>query len=178
MSEPITVARPYAKAAFEYALETKALPAWAQMLAYCAEVSVNADMRALLGSPRVSAADKKTALFTVCEGKLVEGGKNFLETLAEHQRLSALPEICALFMIEKTRHEKTAEVEITSAIALSDAEKNTLCSKLGSKWSKSVQATYRVDANLIGGVVIRGNDVVIDGSVRGKLDRLAETLRA
>lgn len=178
MSELNSVARPYAKAAFEYALDTKALNEWAQMLQFCAAVVADVDMSALLDNPRVSADNKKSALLSVCAGKLATGGQNFLEMLAANHRLAALPEICALFLFTKAEHEKSAQVQITSASTLSDAEKKLLTDKLSAKWGKTVAATFDVDAALIGGAVIRGNDVVIDGSVRGKLSRLAATLQA
>jgi F-type H+-transporting ATPase subunit delta len=177
MSELNSVARPYAKAAFEHALQSKALDKWSEMLNFAAVASADAALRALLDNPRVAAADKKAALIAVCEGRLPDGGKSFLELLADNQRLAALAEISVLFEVEKARHEKTATVQITSAANLSDAEKKALTDKLASKWGKKINATFSVDANLIGGAVIRSDDVVIDGSVRGKLQRLATTVR-
>lgn len=178
MSELTTVARPYAKAAFEHALSVKALGPWAEFLQFAAHVVNNAEMHALLDNPRVPKETRLAALLAVCEGRLPDGGKAFVEMLADNDRLSVLSEICVLFLVEKARHEQTAEVVITSAAVLADAERKNLTSALAKKWNKAVVATYEVDSALIGGVVIRGNDVVIDGSVRGKLNRLAETLRA
>ncbi|NQD36051.1 F0F1 ATP synthase subunit delta [Permianibacter sp. IMCC34836] len=178
MSELTTVARPYAKAAFEHALAVKALGPWADFLQFAAYAVNDAEMHALLDNPRVPQETRLAALLAVCEGRLPDGGKAFVEMLADNDRLSVLSEICALFLVEKARHEKTAEVVITSAAVLADGERKALTDALAKKWNKAVVATYEVDAALIGGVVIRGNDVVIDGSVRGKLNRLAETLRA
>ena len=178
MSELTTVARPYAKAAFEYALEAKVLPAWADFLQFIAQAVNDAVLSALLDNPRVPKETRLAALLAVCEGRLPEGGKAYIEVLAENERMSALPEICALFLVEKAAHEKTVDVVITSALAMSDSEKKTLIDALVKKWNKQVFASYEVDTNLIGGVVVRGNDVVIDGSVRGKLNRLGESLRA
>lgn len=177
MSELNSVARPYAKAAFEHALHSKALDKWSEMLHFAAIASADAALRALLGNPRVVEADKKAALLAVCEGRMPEGGQRFLELLADNRRLAALVEISALFEVEKARHEKTTKVQITSAAKLSDAEKTALTDKLTAKWGKQINASFTVDANLIGGAVIRSDDVVIDGSVRGKLQRLATTVR-
>lgn len=178
MSELTTVARPYAKAAFEHALSVKALGPWADFLQFAALVVADKEMHALLDNPRVPKETRLAALLAVCEGRLPDGGKAFIELLSDNDRLNALSEICVLFLVEKARHEKTAEVVITSAAVLADAERKALTDALAKKWNKTVVASYAVDAALIGGVVIRGNDVVIDGSVRGKLNRLAETLRA
>lgn len=177
MSELNSVARPYAKAAFEHALQSKALDKWSEMLHFAALASADASLRALLDNPRVATADKKAALLAVCEGRMPEGGQRFLELLSDNQRIAALAEISVLFEIEKARHEKTANVQITSAAKLSDAEKKALSDKLASKWGKQIHATFSVDADLIGGAIIRSDDVVIDGSVRGKLARLATTVR-
>lgn len=178
MSELTTVARPYAKAAFEYALENKALSAWADFLQFLAVAVNDESLSALLDNPRVPKEIRLAALLAVCEGRLPEGGKAYIEMLAENDRLNTVPEVCALFLIEKAAHEKTVEVTITSAMPMADSEKKTLVESLAKKWQKQVFAKYEVDADLIGGVIVRGNDVVIDGSVRGKLNRLGERLRA
>lgn len=178
MSELTTVARPYAKAAFEYALESKVLSQWADFLEFLALAMSDESLAKLLDNPRVPKETRLAALLAVCEGRLPEGGKAYVEMLAENDRLNAMQEICALFLIEKAAHEKTVEVTITSAMPMSDSEKKTLVESLAKKWQKQVFAQYEVDTDLIGGVVVRGNDVVIDGSVRGKLNRLGERLRA
>ncbi len=178
MSENTTVARPYAKAAFEHALATGTLQPWADFLQFVAAATQDAALAALLDNPRVPKATRLAALLAVCEGRTPDGGAAYIELLSENERLDALTDICALFLVEKARHEKVADVVITSAHALSDAERTQLTDALARKWSKRIDARFQTDASLIGGVVIRGDDVVIDGSVRGKLQRLAESLRA
>jgi F-type H+-transporting ATPase subunit delta len=105
MSELTTVARPYAKAAFEHALSVKALGPWADFLQLAAQVVSNAELHALLDNPRVPKATRLAALLAVCEGRLPDGGKAFIELLSDNHRLNALPEICVLFLVEKARHE-------------------------------------------------------------------------
>lgn len=107
-----------------------------------------------------------------------EGTSNLLVVLSENERFALLPEISAQFELLKAEHDKSADVVVTSAFALSDAQQNTLAVKLSAKLDRAVTLTVNVDSALIGGVIIRAGDLVIDDSVRGKLSKLAEAMNS
>lgn len=178
MAEVSTIARPYAKAAFECAADKGALTEWSSMLAIMAAVSQMPQVRRLLDSPSQGYA-AKAALFTdLCGDALNDGAKNFVAVLAEHKRLSVLAAIAADFETLKAGLEQSLDVEITSAFELTDAQQEKLRSALSNKWQKNISLQSRVDSSLIGGVVIRTGDMVIDGSLRGKLARLSEAVNS
>lgn len=176
MAELTTVARPYAKAAFLFAQENNALAHWEKMLGLVATVARDPAMNAYLDQPELDSAAKARAFAEVCGDELDEHGVNFITQCAEHKRLDALPEIYQLFHELLAVVEKTADVELISAFPLSDQEMETLAAALKKRLDSNVNINSRVDSSLIGGVVIRAGDTVIDGSVRGRLARLAEQL--
>jgi len=177
MSELTTIARPYAKAAFDYAVEQKATDQWLQMLAFAAEVSANETVTELLtGSV---ASDTLADIFVnVCGDQIDEKGQNLIKLLAENGRLSVLPEILALFIEMKAEFDSEIEVSVTSAVELSETQQQELSGSLEKRFGRKVQLVCSVDATLIAGLVIEAGDTVIDGSVRSKLGRLATTLQA
>lgn len=176
MAELTTVARPYAKAVFQYALENGELAAWSDMLGLAALVASDEVIQTLLSKPQLTAEEKSTAFISVCADKLSDAGKNLISILATSQRLSALPAIFILFEEFLAEQEKSVDVTVSSAFALSDAEVDKLVAALKSRLGREVKIETKVDSNLIGGVVIRAGDLVIDGSVKGKLAKLANTL--
>ena len=178
MAEVSTIARPYAKAAFECAADKGMLTEWSSMLALMAVVSQTPEVRRLLDSPSLGYAEKAATFVDLCGEALSDAAKNFVEVLAEHKRLSVLAAIAANFEALKARLEQSLDVEITSAFELSDAQREKLKAALNSKWQKNISLQSRVDSSLIGGVVIRTGDMVIDGSLRGKLARLAESVNS
>lgn len=177
MSEMTTIARPYAKAAFEYAVESKTIQGWQEMLAFSAEVAVNEQVKPLLTG---SVADDKLAEIFVqlCGEQLDHNGQNFIKVLAENRRLPALPEILVLFNAYKAEYEKEVDVEITSAVELDEKQKQEISVSLEKRLTRKVKLNCSVDPVLIAGVVIKAGDTVIDGSVRSKLNRLADALQA
>ena len=178
MAELITVARPYAKAAFQYADENGALAEWSDMLAFAAAVSNDEAVSGYLQNPKITPAQKAEAFGELCKDKLNEQGKNFVTLLAQNKRLTALPEIAALYETLKSQKEQSVDVEITSAFALSDEQAGKLAASLKQKLGRDVNVTTEEDKSLVGGVIIRAGDLVIDGSVRGKLAKLAEKLNS
>ena len=177
MSELTTVARPYAKAAFDYAVENKAITQWQEMLAFSAEVAVNEMMKNILSS--AMAADKLAELFNnVCGEQLDQQGQNLMKLLAENGRLKALPDITLLFNQYKADFDKEIDVDVTSAIKLSKKQKDSISASLEIRLARKVKLNCSVDAEIIAGVVIKAGDTVIDGSVRSKLDRLADALQS
>lgn len=177
MSELTTIARPYAKAAFDYAVENNATPQWQQMLAFAAEVANHEAMEELLTG--ALAAEKLAEVFiNVCGEQVDLHGQNLIKVLAENGRLQALPEITVLFNELKAEFDKEIDVDITSAVELNDKQRTDISASLEKRLGRKVKLNCNVDAALVAGVVIKAGDTVIDGSVRSKLNRLADTLQA
>lgn len=176
MAELTTLARPYAKAAFEHAIETKQLAEWSEMLGFTALVVGDESMQQLLTSPHFTKEDQKDAMLKVCEGKLDTKGINFIKLLAQNGRLLALPEIEELFNFLRSEFEKTIEAQVTSATELNEQQITQLKEKLAAKLGRQVEVSVNLDTDLLGGLIIQAEDLVIDGSVRGQLTKLSDTL--
>ena len=174
--ELTTCARPYAKAAFQYALNQSALEAWSGMLKNGAAVVQNDKISALLGLPSLTTRQKADAFIKVCGDSLDNGGQNFVRVLAENQRITLLPQIAELFEAFKAEQEHSIDAQVASAFPLSEAQLNTLTEKLKNKLSSEVRLSSTVDPELIGGVVIRAGDLVIDSSVKTRLAKLAHAM--
>ncbi|HKW79397.1 MAG TPA: F0F1 ATP synthase subunit delta [Casimicrobiaceae bacterium] len=177
MAEPITVARPYAEAAYELARESDALPHWSEMLRVTATVAADGRMRAALDNPKLAAAEKESLFLSICGDKLDAGGRNFIRVLIEADRIGLLPEIRTLFDALKDDADGVARARISSAFPLDDAQLAALTKGLEKRFGRKVQATVNVDPSLIGGARIVVGDTVIDGSVRGELQAMASGLR-
>lgn len=180
MAELATLARPYARAAFEAALAEgdAALPRFSYELALlngCMEVP---ELRAELVSPRRVAAEKAKLIHDLFGDELSAAGRNFVALLAEQDRLALLPEIQVQYEHMRAEHERVLEVEVVSARELGADALARLEERLGNRFQRKVALHPRIDPGLLGGVVIRAGDTVIDGSVRGRLARLAESLGA
>lgn len=178
MAELMTVARPYAKAAFEVAKEKGLVADWDNMLNVLAGAAKDQKFSKALSNPSFSAEEKASALADVCSEVATTEGKAFLLSLAENNRLSLLPAISALFNEFKLEFDKAVDVVVTSAYPLSSEQENTLAVSLGKKLDRKINLASETDASLIGGVVIRTGDLIIDGSVRGKLAKLAEAINS
>ena len=178
MADLTTLARPYARAAFEVAMAERALPKWSKMLAVAANVSSIDAVKAALSSPTVSAAQLAHTLISICGDELDQKAKNFINLLAENKRLGLLPEIAAIYEGLRANQEKSVDVEITTAFAISSATADKLAAALKARLQRDVKLASKVDSTLIGGAVIRAGDTVIDNSVRGKLNKLAEAMNS
>ena len=177
MAELLTVARPYAKAAFEYARDHEALDSWSQALGFLSTAVANSDVRRLLGSPKLE-NDKKVALLSDMLPEQNADVSRFLDTLADQGRLTALPFIAEQFEYLRAEHEQRVEVTVTSAYELDGEQQTKLADALKKRLNREISITTQVDKSLIGGVILRAGDTVIDGSVRGRLNRLSEALTA
>lgn len=178
MAELSTLARPYAKAAFSAAVESSEVTGWSTALATLDAITQTEEVAELIASPSVSALDKAKAITAIAGDQCNEGATNLLVVLAENGRFALLPEISAQFEQLRSEHEKTADVVVTSAFELSDAQQKTLTEKLKVKLDRDVSISVNVDEALIGGVIIKAGDLVIDDSVRGKLSKLAEAMNS
>lgn len=176
MAELTTLARPYAKAAFDYAREASDLNTWSSGLAVVAAVCREAKVAKLLDSPTLAAEQKASALIDTCGDQLNTQLCSFVKILAENKRLALVGIISELFESLKAKQEKFSDVSIMSAFSLESSVEKVLADKLKTVLMSDVTLKTVVDSSLIGGVIIRSGDTVIDGSVKGKLDNLAEAL--
>ncbi len=176
MAELATLARPYARAVFDRANETSSLESWSTALNLLAAVAGQDKIKMLCESPAVSAEQRASAMIDVCGDALDQQAKNLLYLLAENGRLPLLPELVRQFEQMKAALERTVDVEVSSAFPLDDAAEKHLAQALQKKLDRSVRLTSSVDKSLLGGVIVRAGDLVIDGSMRGKLGKLADSL--
>ena len=176
MAERATIARPYAKAAFEYAREADAFAAWSQGLESAAQIVADPSVAPLTKSPHWTAADLVSLITDVAGAKLDAGMQNFVRVLAENHRLLLLPEIAAHYEKLRAAVENTLDVEVISAVTLSDAQADKLKQALSTRLKRTVRMQNSVDSTLLGGAVVRAGDLVIDGSLKGRLERLATDL--
>jgi F-type H+-transporting ATPase subunit delta len=173
-----TLARPYAKAAHEFASVAGQVDAWSAMLALTAAAVTEPVIIKELGDPKLTRDGKVAFLKKLCEGNIDETFGNFLRVLGENGRLTLLPMVSELFEAFRAEAERTVEVEVQSAFELSAEQLQTLAAALSKRLDRTVQPKAIVNPALIGGLHIRAGDLVIDGSVRGKLNKLAEALKS
>lgn len=176
MAENVTVARPYAEAAFALAKAEKALASWQAALARMAIAAADANMQECIADPRVSPA-ALTELFLGVAGDLSAEQRSFAHLLVDNRRLGVLPEISELFVQLKNAEEDTREAVVSSAFPLADGQVSNLVADLERKFGCRVKATVEIAPELIGGVRIALGDQVIDASVRGKLAAMAVSLK-
>lgn len=183
MADNNTIARPYAQAAFELANESGELATWSEGLGIGGKLLADGQIATFLSNPTLD-DDKRleflTGLFSAAGASVLAGGdkkgRNFLRLLLEYGRVVALPEIAEHFEALKANVENTVDVTVTSAAPLSDAQQQTISSALKERLGRSIKLETEIDEKLIGGAVIKAGDVVIDGSLRARLDSLTNAL--
>ena len=179
MAEIATVARPYARAAFRHAAEHHALAAWSGLLAAGSAVAADPAAAALFGNPRVSAAqlvELITSVATASGATVDANGRNFLALLAENHRFGLMAEIAVQFEVLRADVENTVDVAVKTAMALTDAQREKLAASLAKRLGRAVRLHESVDADLLGGAVVTVGDLVIDGSLTGRLARLEQQM--
>jgi F-type H+-transporting ATPase subunit delta len=181
MAETITIARPYARAAFEQAHATGELNRWSNLLQVAAFIAADPSMRSLLENPKLSAQEKSNLMLDLCgevlKDDIPEAGRNFISLLADNRRLTVLPHITAIFETLRTEAEKTIQAQLVTAFTITDTQRKKIAKALKAKLKRNVELECTVDESLIGGAMIRAGDLVIDASVQGQLERLAAALR-
>ncbi|WP_127959888.1 F0F1 ATP synthase subunit delta [Serratia microhaemolytica] len=177
MSELITVARPYAKAAFDFAVENQSVEQWQKMMEFSAAVTTNEQMAELL-SGAVAPEVLSRTFIAVCGDVLDQYGQNFIRVMAENGRLLVLPAVLQQFIELRAALESTVEVEVCSAIALSDEQQAKIATAMEKRLSRKVKLNCNIDKSVLAGVVIRVGDMVIDGSLRARLQRLSDVLQS
>jgi F-type H+-transporting ATPase subunit delta len=177
MSEFVTVARPYAKAAFDFAVEHQSVDNWQHMLSFAAEVSKNEQIAELLSG--ALAPDTLSASFiSICGDQLDANGQNLIKVMAENGRLKVLPDVLEQFVQLRAAQEATVEVEVTSANVLNEDQLSKISAAMEKRLSRKVKLNCKIDKSVMAGVIIRAGDMVIDGSVRGRLNRLTDVLQS
>lgn len=177
MSEFVTVARPYAKAAFDFAVEHQSVDRWQSMLAFAAEVSQNAQMAEII-SGALAPETLAESFIAICGDQMDVHGQNLIRVMAQNGRLEALPDVLEQFIALRAAEESTAEVEVTSASELNDAQLQKISAAMEKRLSRKVKLNCKIDKSVMAGVIIRSGDMVIDGSVRGRLERLTDVLQS
>lgn len=178
MAELTTLARPYAKAAFVEAQEKSALDVRSEELSLLSSVASDSDMLTVLAHPALTAAQHQQAVLDVCGDKLSDTAKNLVAILADNKRLALLPEIAALFEEMKAELQNTVDVTVISAIEIAAEQMEKMVAALKARLNSEIRVTTEINADLIGGAIIRAGDLVIDGSVSGKLSKLAEAMKS
>ena len=183
MADNITVARPYAQAVFEVANEAGELGKWSDSLAIAGQLMADSALVEYLGNPEFNNEQRLeflTGLFQKAGAKLLDGsdehGTNFLKLLLENRRAAVLPEIAEHYETKKAKVENTVDAVVTSASELSKSQIDDIAASLKKRLGCDVNVETEIDENLIGGAVIRAGDGVIDGSLRARLEGLANAL--
>ena len=177
-ADHITVARPYAKAAFETAIDEQKVAEWALALAFFSMVCKNQQVTHLLKNPLI--ASEKVAQFFIEMGSehLHDSIRNLVLLLAQNKRLLIFPEIASLFETHRAEYEKTIDVKVLSFMPLTDSQSASIKQSLEKRLSRKVSLNNKIDKELLGGAIIYAGDLVLDGSVRGKLNKLASDIIA
>jgi F-type H+-transporting ATPase subunit delta len=172
VAERATIARPYAKAAFDYARQAGTFADWSQALKLCAEIAADPRVEALIKDPELTPT--QIADFVIDVGGAAFGPpmQNFVRVLASNRRLLLLPEIAGHYEALRAEVENTVDVEVISAVKLDAAQTEKLTQALHTRLKRRVKMQNSVDASLMGGAMIRAGDLVIDGSLKGRLERL------
>ncbi|MGI9265472.1 MAG: F0F1 ATP synthase subunit delta [Gammaproteobacteria bacterium] len=176
MADNSTIARPYAKAVHDIASERGTADAWSELLALASTTAADEGFRTFLASPGATASQLAEIVLTVCGDAADELGRNFVAVLAENGRLNCLPDIRDEYERLRAESENIVDVELTSAVELSDTQKDNYTQALKERLGKSVRLHCQTDESLIGGAVIRAGDMVIDGSLRSRIERLANAV--
>lgn len=176
MTELSTLARPYAEAAFKRAKETASTQQWAEALLFLSAVVQDAALAAIVSNPKVGKQDITQLLLDISQDQISDEAANLVKLLIENGKLTLLPTISLLFEQQKAEDEGYVNVDLHSAYALNKAELQKYVAMLEKQLNKKINATVTVDKSLIGGILAKAGDKVLDGSIRGQLHQLAKRL--
>ncbi|MDD2720564.1 MAG: F0F1 ATP synthase subunit delta [Gallionella sp.] len=176
MSEANTIARPYAQAAFDQAQKLGDLKGWSAVVTNLAELMSIADVQAAASNPRIANSKLEPLLLELCGSKLNAHQKNFIKVLVDNNRLNVSAEIADMFEALRAEAEKFVDVTVVSAFDLSEAQKQKITAALKARMLREIKLSCEIDKALLGGVVIRAGDKVIDGSAHTRLGELAYAL--
>ena len=176
MAETATLARPYAGAAFDIAREADRLDQWSRQLASLAAAAAVEEVKDFIASPSLPGPAKAHRIIELLGDELGTDARRFVHVLADNKRLDITSEIAEQFEALKAAAERTLDVEIISAVQLTENQLKGFVSGLTERFGQEIEVETRVDENVVGGAVIRAGDTVIDGSVRGRIAKLTEAL--
>lgn len=172
----LTIARPYAKAAFDFAVEHQVLDHWQLMLSNVAALSHNDHINKLFFS-NITIKKLTEILFDICGDKLDQAGQNFISIMADNKRLWVLPNVLEHFMHLRAKHESTIEVSIITSHQLKEEQLKKISMALEKRFSCTAMFHYQIDTSILAGIIIIAGDIVIDGSIRGRIERLSDALQ-
>lgn len=172
MLEKATIARPYAEAAFAQALEEGKLGEWSEMLSLLSVIVSDESMRGVINNPTLSSEQLHQFIVDIAGDKLSKTGNNFTRVLVDAERIGLAAEILSLFEQKRAAAEGISDVDVISAYALDDAQVNTISESISKRLGKKIDINTEEDSDLIGGVIIRAGDSVVDASLRGRLKEL------
>lgn len=176
MAEKSTIARPYAQAAFDLAKAAGDLKSWSDMLQLVSAVSTDTNIADLIGNHSINRNKLVDLIIDICDKGLDDQGKNFVRVLGENKRLNVIAEIAMLYEKHRAEAEKVVEAEVISAFAMSDAQQSQLAEALKKRLGSEVNLVTKIDESILGGAIVRAGDLVIDGSVASKLNKLSHAL--
>lgn len=176
MAEISTLARPYAQAIFSLALADNNLKVWSDKLALLKEVASNETMTEVISDPDISNEQVIDLFKAICKDELDEQGINFLKLAAENSRLDIIPDIADMYEALRADAEGSIEAQVISAYAVNATQKKSIAEALKKKFGRDVTLTTKTDKSLLGGVIIRAGDMVIDGSVKAQLEKITHAL--
>lgn len=177
MSELATLARPYAAAVFRKAKESAATEKWSQTLRLLSTIVSNEAMSPVLGNPKISKQDLLAVILDLCQEQVDDEGANFLKLLVHNDRMSLLSTIANLYEAYKADDEGYVEVDVYAAYEFSEETRHQFAATLEQALSKKIHMNITLDKSLIGGVLVRAGDKVIDGSIRGQLQQMRKSLQ-
>ena len=176
MADNASLARPYAKAVFELAQESGSFDSWTSALEQAAAISQDSGFSALISDPRVERDRLADLLADLIGDVLPDGGRNLIQLLVQNDRLGALADIAAQYAELVARAKQSVNAEVITAMALTDEQQSALAAALESRLGLKVNLEETVDAELIGGAIIKAGDLVIDGSAKGRIEKLTTAL--
>jgi len=175
MADFSTIARPYAKALFELARDAGNFDAWSGRLEFWAALVAHPDMANRLEAPGFTHQDRAAMLEKV-DDQMDDASRGFVRLLSENNRLGAMSDIRDIFEVLRAEEEGEIEASVTSAFALSDAQRQNIVDALGKRLNRKVRLVETIDDTLIGGAIIRAGDLVIDGSLQGRINSMANAV--
>jgi len=176
MADFTTQARPYAKAAFEIARDSQRYDAWSDRLSFLADAVQDPLLAEALDAPGQTHQSRSEIIEKIAADRLDDGGRNFVRLLAENNRLALLPDIARIYEVLKAEAAGEIEAHVTSAFELEDDQRERIAAALAKRLDRKVNIVSTVDQSLIGGAIITAGDLVIDGSLKGQLNKLSQTL--
>lgn len=176
MSDLTTAARPYARAVFETAEKAGGLTAWSDTLGFMGAIASNEDVKKLLASPKMAKQAGADAFLKLCDNKLDDQAQNLVRMLAENNRLSLLPEMSVIYEALKDEAKGSVEALVIAAKKLTKVEEDAISKALKKRLGRDVKLKVGVDKELLGGAIIKAGDLVIDGSLQGRLRKITSVM--